>query len=111
MLEKSPQISIKQLNEGLRQSLPTKPRVTDAHLGKVMDGCLYSLKKTLQPSNRNSAEVKSRRKDFCEKFLEEHINKTIVFLAKSSINLWTSRSYARSLISLPSVPLIGVSKS
>ena len=55
IIEANPAVTIKRMNEILKDSLPDKPSISDNRLGRICDGMFYSLKKlSIQPQNRNS---------------------------------------------------------
>ena len=45
ILDRNPAITLQNLNRELRRQLPSKPTITDRHLGRICHGMLYTLKK------------------------------------------------------------------
>ena len=45
ILDRNPAITLKDLNAELRRQLPSKPTITDRHLGRICRGMLYTVKK------------------------------------------------------------------
>lgn len=108
IIEENPCVTLKVINERLRQRCPGKPHVCDRTIGNICDGLLYTVKKLqIHGVNRNADHVKVERILYANWFLQEAILATrLVFVDESGFNMWTTRSQGRSKRGTPATKVV-----
>lgn len=96
LIEATPTITIKELNDTLRQTFPDKPRVCNMTVSRALDGELFTLKQVHNvPVNRNSESVKLARVAFANYMYDQGIHQHRVYIDETGYNLYTARTYGR----------------
>lgn len=96
LIEATPTITIKELNDTLRQTFPNKPHVCNATVSRALDGELITLKQVRNiPLNRNSESVKTARVAFANYMYDDGIHQHRVYIDETGYNLYTARTYGR----------------
>ena len=98
IIEEEPLLTLNQINHELRQRLPEKPVIDISTISKTLQGMLITLKLSQDVvTARNSDPVLTRRKDYAGWLLQTGIHGKLVYLDECGFNLWTKRSFGRSL--------------
>jgi transposase len=108
IIEDNPALTLKSINERLRQRMPGKPEICDSTVANICDAMLYTVKKLeLQPVNRNAPHIKEERIVYANWFLAEAIlAPMLVFVDESGFNMWTSRGQGRSKRGTPATKVV-----
>ena len=96
LVEQHPEMTLDQINNQLRLSLPHHAHISRSTLSNMLHGQLIVMKKLEDaPVQRNSPEVKHCRQAFAEWLMQLPINTEIIFIDEAGINLWTKRTRGR----------------
>ena len=96
MIEATPTVTLKSLNDALRITWPEKPPVCRSTLARALDGALITLKKCDNiPHSRNSATVKDARLEYAHFMYETGLQQHRVYVDETGYNLYTKRTYGR----------------
>ena len=99
LIEGNPLVTLKQLKQDVLSIFTNKPIFSEATLARALDGELISLKLARDcPAERNSERVKLSRKNFAEWMINAGIATHRVYVDECGYNLWTRRSYGRSVV-------------
>ena len=99
-LEDNPMITIKNLNQELRQALPNKPFITDRTLSNAIDGLTFTLKLARNcPAERNSDENIAAREEYANWFMSGNvINSIKIYVDEFGVNIHTRQNRGRSQV-------------
>ena len=98
IIDEEPLLTLNQINAELRRRLPGKPTIDASTLSKTLRGMLITMKLSQDVvSQRNSESVLTQRKDYASWLLEIGVQGKLVYLDECGFNLWTKRSFGRSL--------------
>lgn len=98
IVDEEPTLTLNQINEELRRKLPSKPQIEISTLSKTLRGMLITLKLSQDVvMQRNSQPVLERRAQYAKWLLENGMQVKLVYLDECGFNLWTKRSFGRSL--------------
>ena len=98
IIERNPLVTLQEINNILRNSLPNKPIVCQSTVANTIDGMLYSLKAVVDiPEQRNTHETKVSRRDYAT-WMAVNGNVRKVYLDECGYNIWTKRSRGRARI-------------
>lgn len=104
LIQENPFITIEDMNNRMRQSLPQKPRISSSSISNCIDGMLYTIKKAVDvPEARNNERTKELRHSFSTWITVDAYNEHIVYLDEAGYNLWTRRSRGRAIRGQPAV--------
>lgn len=107
IVENHPEFTLDQINAELRTSLPNHARIGRSTLSSMLHGELIVMKKLEDvPGQRNSEDVKGRRREFAEWILQS-MNKELVFIDEAGINLWSKRTRGRARVGDRAVRVVG----
>lgn len=107
IVEEHPEFTLDQINSELRTVLPAHAHIGRSTLSSMLHGELIVMKKLEDaPIQRNSEEVKNRRKEFAEWILQA-MNKELVFIDEAGINLYTQRTRGRARVGERAVRVVG----
>lgn len=97
LIEATPTITLRELNENLRTIFTNKPRCCDSTIARALEGELITLKKVHDvPAQRNSDETKEARSIYADWMYREGLGKHRVYIDEMGFNLYTRRTYGRS---------------
>ena len=91
-------LTLKEINQELRQRLPSKPRVHDRTVARALDGMLWRVKsaRTLTAeSDIPWPDVIQRRIEYANWFTANGVIQHCVFIDECEYNIWTARSRGR----------------
>ncbi|KAG0428404.1 hypothetical protein HPB47_024609 [Ixodes persulcatus] len=96
LVDDHPTYTLKQLKSELQRQLPGLA-ISTSSIDRLLDGHGYSLKQvSLQPADRNRADVKEKRKVFAT-WLDKDGPQTLRFYVdETNFNIWCSRKFGRS---------------
>lgn len=96
LVDDHPTYTLKQLKSELQRQRPGLA-ISTSSIDRLLDGHGYSLKQvSLQPADRNRADVKEKRKVFAT-WLEKDGPQTLRFYVdETNFNIWCSRKFGRS---------------
>ena len=89
-------LTLTQLNQGLRQRLPRKPRICDRTVARTLEAMLFRIKLASHvPAVRNRPDVIQERLVYANLLSGHAVVNHTVFIDECGYNIWTSRSQGR----------------
>ena len=89
-------LTLKEINQELRQRLPIKPIVHDRTVARVLDGMFLRVKFfRLLPADINRPDVIQKRNEYANWFMANGVLQHCVFIDECEYKIWTARSYGR----------------
>ena len=108
LIEANPLLTLKQMRSDVRECFSNKPNFSISALGRALDGELITLKHVRDiPAERNSDRVKTDRKIYSEWMVNSGLARHRVYVDECGYNLWTRRSYGRSVVGERSNRVVG----
>ena len=91
-------LTLKEINQELRQRLPRKPTVHDGTLVRALDGMLWHVKLTRSLPYRNRPDVIQRRIEHPNWFMANEVVQHCIFMDECGYNIWTARNHGKARI-------------
>ena len=99
LIEATPTITVKQMNETLRDTFTRKPVVSDSTVNRALDGQLITVKMCRDiPHQRNSPETKEARRLYADFMYERGLQLHRIYVDECGFNLYTRRSFGRAQV-------------
>ena len=108
MIESVPTITIKELNQALRESFPAISHICDSTVLRALDAALITLKKCENvPQDRNSLAVKEARVQFAHYMYDEGLQKDRMYIDETGFNLYTKQMYGQATRGEHAIRVVG----
>ncbi len=96
IIEENPAFTLNQINAALSDRMPEKPHISRTVLADTLEATLLVVKKLEDaPAERNSLATKHLRKEYAQWILLEGVQRELIFINETGVNLYTKRTRGR----------------